>query len=290
MQAELYNERPALSTKSADTFTTRERATLAEALADRAVPSNEDLLGKLVRHYVLTRMITVARSKVTIAGESLFKIGSGRFEWPAGNTPTHILQAAINNIANTHLTYDEIRPYIDKWAPTFHDFVFTTNGKRTLNLPCPAETCATPRLPAPRTVRLIPAANPVHPGTTLHKPSAPNVLSGGTQCFGRRRPQARHRRSAAWPCGRASRPPKSPATTERWPKKRSRGRRDKNDSHSCPGMTRTRRRGGSTRPRAPTSTRRGIGAYDGDSSARTAAVFRSVRQTLGLTWTHKGGR
>ena len=230
MQAELYNERPALSTKTADTFTNRERATLAEALAERAVPSNQDLLDKLIRHYVLTRMITVARSKVTFAGESLFKIGSGRFEWPAGNTTTHILQAAINNIANTYTTYDEIKPYIDKWAPTFHDFVFGTNGKRTLNLPCPAEACATPRLPAPRTVphiphvRLIPAANRVHPGTTLHKPSAPNVLSGGTQSFGRRRPQARHRRSAARPCGRASRPPKSPATTERPPKKRSRGR------------------------------------------------------------------
>ena len=178
LRAKLYNERPSPSTKTADSYTKAERAALEAALAANDVPSDEALLEKLIRHYVLTGMITMARNRVTIGGIRLFPTGRSRFEWPADNTPTHILAAAIHNIANTHQSYGEIVPYVDTWEKTFHDFAFGTGENRKLNLPCPSETCATPRLPAPRAlppppppiphVLLLPAANRIHPGAALH--------------------------------------------------------------------------------------------------------------------------
>ena len=201
LRAELYNERPSPSTKTADSFTKAEKAALAAALAANDVPSDQALLEKLIRHYVLTGMITMARKRVTIGGIALFPTGSSRFEWPADNTPTHILAAAIHNIANTHHSYGEIVPYVDQWEKTFHDFAFGTGEERKLHLPCPSETCATPRLPAPRA---LPPPSPTscssprqprpsrrslaqlnQPGTTLHTPSAPNVpWQGATSPLG----------------------------------------------------------------------------------------------------------
>lgn len=191
VRAQLYKERPAPSTKTADNFSTTEKAAIAAALQARVLPSDDALLEKLLRHYVLTTMILVARKRVTVAGVSPFTIGSGKGEWPVGNTPTHILQAAVNNIANTHATYNLILPYVEAWEQTFHDFVFGTGGAKKLQLPCPSESCATPRLPAPRAlhpvphVLLIPAANRVRPGTTLHTSrQPPTCRQGATRPLG----------------------------------------------------------------------------------------------------------
>ena len=153
VRAKLYNERPAPSTKTADHFSATEKAAIAAALQARVLPSDDALVEKLIRHYVLTMMILVARKRVTVAGVSPFTIGSGKGEWPVGNTPTHILQAAVTNIANTHTTHNLIRPYVEAWEQTFHDFVFGTGGDKKLQLPCPSVSCATPRLPAPRAHR-----------------------------------------------------------------------------------------------------------------------------------------
>ena len=191
-RAKLYNVRPSPTTKKADNFTKAEKEALKAALAAKDVPSDEALLEKLTRHYVLTGMITMARTRVTIGGIGLFPTGSTKSEWPADNTPTHILTAAIHNIANTHQTYGDIVPYVEKWEKTFHDFAFGTGETRKLHLPCPSATCATPRLPAPRALPPPHPPRPAHPRrqplpsrrnlaqlnqpcTTLHKPSAPNV-------------------------------------------------------------------------------------------------------------------
>ena len=185
VRAKLYNERPAPSTKTADNFTNAEKAALAAALEASVLPSDEALLEKLIRHYVLTSMIAVARKRVTVNGVKPFATGSGKLEWPAGNTETHILQAAVNNIGNTHSTYNVILPYVEAWEQPFHDFVFGTGGDTKLKLPCPSDTCATPRLPAPRAlppiphVLLIPAANRVHHGTTLHTSRQPPTCRQG---------------------------------------------------------------------------------------------------------------
>ena len=152
--------RPSPQTKTIDVFNDVEFSELAAAVRKKELPS-DDLSAKVLRNYVMTKAIDAAQNgAVTMGGEALFLQGTVKNAWPRECKPCVIWNAAMHNLANNAQPFKVIAPFIESsgLAQKLHDFLFATATSKVLKLPCPTDSCAKPRLPAPRTLPAIPSS------------------------------------------------------------------------------------------------------------------------------------
>ena len=171
--------RPSPQTKTIDIFSEVEFSELAAAVRNKELPP-DDLRDKVLRNYVMTKAINVAQNgAVTMGGEALFLQGTAKNAWPRECKPCVIWNAAMHNIANNAPTYKVMTHFIENsgLAQKLNDFLFATPTSKVLKLPCPTDSCANPRLPAPRTLPAIPSSptscsSPPRTASVLPQPCA----------------------------------------------------------------------------------------------------------------------